>query len=84
MRKTHELKILPKYFDDVIKNRKTFEIRKNDKHYKVEDILILREYNGRNYTGCKVTAEVMYILEDFEGLKEGYVVMGIKVLKVKI
>lgn len=84
MRKTHELKILPEYFDSVIKGKKNFEVRRNDRNFKVGDILLLREYNTRNYTGCKVTAEVTYILDDFEGIKEGYVVMGIKVLKVKI
>lgn len=85
MRKTHELKILPLYFDGIIKGKKTFEVRRNDRGYKVGDILVLREYNTRNnYTGSKVTAEVTYILDKFEGIKEGYVVMGIKVIKIKI
>ena len=35
----HEIKIDPKYFDDVAKSRKTFEVRKNDRAYKVDDIL---------------------------------------------
>lgn len=81
---THELKINPKYFDDIVKGAKNFEIRRNDQSYKTGDTLILREYTGRSYTGCKVTAKVTYILGDFEGLKEGYVAMGIKVLKIKI
>ncbi len=84
MRKTHELKILPEYFDDITSGKKTFEIIRNDRNYKVGDVLILREWNKRNYTGCEVTAEVTYILDDFEALKEGYIVMGIKVLSVKI
>lgn len=84
MRKTHELKILPKYFDDIVRNKKSFEVRRNDRDFEVGDILMLRECSGGKYSGCKVTAEVTYILDKFEGIKERYIVMGIKVIKIKI
>ena len=38
----HELKIYPKYFEDVISGKKTFEVRKNDRKFNIGDILILR------------------------------------------
>ena len=43
--KTHDLKIEKKYFNDVIAERKKFEVRKNDRNYQVNDILSLNEYD---------------------------------------
>lgn len=82
--KIHELKIMPKYFDEVIKGSKTFEIRRNDRDFEVGDRLLLREHTGRGYTGCNVRVLVTYVLKDFEGVKDGFCVMGIKVEKIKI
>ncbi|WP_270745219.1 DUF3850 domain-containing protein [Lactococcus petauri] len=42
--KTHELKLDVKYFDDVKNGTKNFEIRKNDRDFKVGDILILKAF----------------------------------------
>ncbi|NBA21254.1 DUF3850 domain-containing protein [Enterococcus hirae] len=72
----HELKILPEYFEAVTSGRKRFEIRKNDRDYKVGDRLYLREWNGENFTGGSYKAEVTYIT-DYEQ-KDGYVVLGIR------
>ncbi|EOB3407703.1 ASCH/PUA domain-containing protein [Enterococcus hirae] len=77
--KTHELKILPEYFEAVTSGRKRFEIRKNDRDYKVGDLLYLREWNGENFTGDSYKAEVTYITDYAQ--KDGYVVMGIKGLE---
>ena len=41
----HELKLDIKYFDDVKNGKKNFEIRKNDRNYKVGDILELRAFD---------------------------------------
>ncbi len=76
---THELKILPEYFEAVTSGRKRFEIRKNDRDYKVGDLLYLREWNADEFTGDSYKAEVTYIT-DYEQ-KNGYVVMGIEGLE---
>ncbi|MGG5338543.1 hypothetical protein IGJ48_001237 [Enterococcus pernyi] len=76
---THELKILPEFFEAVTSGRKRFEICKNDRDYKVGDRLYLREWNGENFTGDSYKAEVTYIT-DYEQ-KDGYVVMGIEGLE---
>ena len=41
MPKIHDLKILPTYFDDVAKGRKTFELRFDDRGY-FEGVFVLR------------------------------------------
>lgn len=80
----HNLKTLTEYFVQTNSKVKTFEVRKNDRNYKVGDILILEEYNVEDdsYTESKIRAEVMYILSGGSfGLEEGYIIMSIKVLK---
>ncbi|WP_339011306.1 DUF3850 domain-containing protein [Lactococcus garvieae] len=42
--KVHELKLDVKYFDEVKNDTKNFEIRKNDRDFKVGDILILKAF----------------------------------------
>lgn len=77
---THELKILARYFDDIMFGDKRFEIRKNDRDFHVGDKLILKEWSPLGYyTGNEITALVNYIHYgngDF-GIAEGYCVMGL-------
>lgn len=54
MPKIHDLKILPAYFDDVAKGRKTFELRFDDRGYFEGDLLLLREWENGAYTGRRV------------------------------
>lgn len=76
----HELKILPKYFVDVVSGKKTFEIRKFDRPFHKGDLLALNEYNAERkcYTGNSCLVYIDYILDDKEYCKQGYVVMAIK------
>jgi hypothetical protein len=83
----HELKTWPEFFDAIIKGTKTFEARKNDRNFKVGDVLTLREYNPLDpdgsigsYTGRVTVRVVTYIMKDFPGIIPGYCVMGIDVL----
>ena len=74
----HELKILPEYFEAVFNYKKNFEVRENDRGYKVGDILILKEWEGE-YTGRELEREITYILTDDSGyVLPGYVVMSIR------
>ena len=75
--KVHELKIKPKYFNDVCFNNKRFELRKDDRGYKVGDRILLKEWDG-DYTGRVFTPNypIQYILRDCEGLEEGYCILG--------
>lgn len=74
--KIHNLKILPEYFEAVISGDKTFEIRKNDRNFKIGDTLNLEEWDGNNYTGRNQTRRISYILEDNRYLLNGYVALA--------
>ena len=76
--KTHNIKILPQYFDAIENGTKTFEIRYNDRDYKVGDLLCLREYRDGAYTGRETVREICYMIDDPMFCKEGYVVLGLK------
>lgn len=89
--RTHELKLSTKYFKDVEKGIKTFELRKNDRDFKVGDTLILKEYyqgdidykdgiySPPHYTNKKIVKKIVYILQGGQyGLDEDYVILGIQ------
>ena len=83
----HKLKLFPEYFDAVVNGIKTFEIRKNDRDYKVGDTLRLYEFDPEEEEFSRLPEKrtcnvaVTYILthEDFpDGIPEDYCVMGIR------
>lgn len=85
----HELKTDPDVFSAVYNGDKNFEIRFNDRDFKVDDDLVLREtkYTGEQmnhedkpleYTGREYRCIVGYILHGPRyGLAEGWVIMSI-------
>lgn len=76
---THDLKIRSEFFEAVRSGVKRFEIRRNDRGYKVGDLLCLHETDGAGYTGRSVAKFVSYIT-DFEQ-RSGFVVMGISSIR---
>lgn len=74
--KIHELKIKPVYFEAVKEGIKTFELRKDDRNFKVGDILLLREWEHK-YSGRKIKKKVIYILKEIEGIEIGYCVLAL-------
>ena len=77
--KIHEIKIAGMYYEDVVSGKKSFELRKNDRGYKQGDKLIMLEFKDGKYTGRIVNADIVYMLEDYTGLAEGYCILGIQV-----
>lgn len=56
----HQLKINTYWFLEIINYHKNWEIRKNDRDFKVGDWLILFEYNvSGGYTGKSIACEVI-------------------------
>lgn len=77
---THELKTWPEYFQAVLNGTKTFEVRKDDRPFKIGDILELQEWDNakQQYTGLHFRVGVSYILKGGQfGIEHGFVVLGI-------
>lgn len=80
--KEHEIRIGATFFDDSASGRKNFELRKNDRDYKVGDMLVLQEYKDGTYTGRTCRKRITYMLEDYTGLEEGYCILGCELVDV--
>ncbi|WP_184722622.1 ASCH/PUA domain-containing protein [Caulobacter sp.] len=76
----HELKTWPKYFAAVRSGQKRFEIRRNDRDFKVGDILVLSEFDPATdtYTGQAEERQITFLLseEDYGGVIHGFVAIG--------
>jgi hypothetical protein len=85
-RRVHHLKTLPIYFEDILDGRKSFELQKNDRDYKVGEFLCLWECKDGTYSDRAVLAAVPYILGGAPelGLKEGVVAMTIRIMANRI
>jgi len=46
-RKTHELKEWPEFFAHTLSGRKKFQLRKNDRDFRVGDELLIKEYDPK-------------------------------------
>jgi len=77
----HALKIKSEYFEAVISGKKLFEVRVNDRNYKVGDLLGLNEINkDEEYTDRSCVVYIDYILELGH---DNLVVMSIKPVDLK-
>jgi hypothetical protein len=64
--KIHELKTWPEYFNLMVSGEKTFELREDDRDFKVGDRLDLMEFDPSNgeYTGRHIHRFITHILQD--------------------
>ena len=76
---THKLKTLPEYWFEICVGRKKFELRKNDRDFRVGDSVILQEWTlDGGYTGDELYRQINYILRGpLYGLEEGYCIFGL-------
>lgn len=77
--KEHELKCWPQHFVAVMVGVKQFEIRKDDRQYRVGDTLRLREWDpdAEVYTGRERWCDVTYVLRNSRWMLPGYVAISI-------
>lgn len=82
----HELKCWPEFYKALVGGSKTFELRRDDRGFRVGDVLRIREWrrirvvDGKaegEYTGREFRRTVSYVLSGF-GLEPGYVCMGLQ------
>jgi len=78
---THELKILPCHYQQVLSGEKQFEIRDNrDRGFQKGDKVVLKEYDPNkllgSYTGGCWRVKITYVT-NFEQ-KDGFVVFGFR------
>lgn len=81
----HELKTHTKYFHDIWCGNKRFELRRNDRNYRSNDRLILKEYNPdtKVFTGRQINADVVYILYGGEfSLPKNMCIMQIQIVSM--
>lgn len=78
--KIHEVKIGATFFEEAACGKKNFELRRNDRGYRVGDLLELQEYRDGGYTGRTCRKLITYMLEDYTGLQEGYCILGCELI----
>lgn len=80
----HELKIDNNYLRSIQNYSKRFEIRKDDRSFRADDYLMLREFNRKSqeYGNSWSLVKILYIFGRFEDEKKfvrpGYVVLSIE------
>ncbi len=70
----HHLKTEPQYLQAHFDGLKDFEIRFNDRDYKVGDELDLFGWENNTETGLRILRKIKYIHSGL-GLKDGYVIL---------
>ena len=88
-RAIHYVKAWPRFFEAVACGQKPFEVRKNDRDYRVGDKVVLYEWDpdkakereAEGYSGREVRGNVTYIMDanSFDGaVGPEYVVLGME------
>jgi hypothetical protein len=75
----HHLKCWPASYDEVVSNRKRFDIRVNDRDFRVGDTLSLERWDpdAQAYTGEHVRRVVTCIVQGEYGLPSNLCVMSL-------
>ena len=86
----HYLKTVQPYYDSVVRGEKPFEVRKNDRNFRIDDIVCLREYvNNWNlpddnapheFSGREIFKIIIYI-SDYDQ-RDGFVVFAMRNLNL--
>lgn len=85
--KTHEVRSWTDFFSSLASGDRQFDLRKNDRDYKVGDIIKFREYDDRagKFTGAELRRRITHVMEGvgagsitpLHGLQRGYVILSL-------
>jgi hypothetical protein len=86
----HEVKSWLHFYEAIKAGKKMHDLRKDDRNYKVGDIVVLKEYDNicGFYTGEQIEAEITYITNrtvpcafSSAVLESGYCILSLKVIQ---
>lgn len=86
MIKLHVLKIKRQYFNDILSGQKTFELRKNERDYKVGEYIRFINSNGCAFPETnKHLFKIIYVLKNVPeyGLSNGYCIFGFRSVSIQ-
>jgi hypothetical protein len=82
---THALKSWPEYFVLLTTEDRTFDLRRNDRHFVPGDVIQFEEYRPQTneYTGRVLRRRINYVLKDtdsvgMDGLQKGWCILGLE------
>ena len=75
----HELKIMPQHFDAAFKGDLMFELCPDDRDFHIGHYVLLREWDGEQFTGRMMAKKITYILRDAKqyGLEDGFCILSL-------
>lgn len=73
----HKFNANPTDFHNIKRHFKLYDIRKNDRPYRIGDKIVYREFGDFGYSGKEIKREIVYLETEAEGLQEGYVILSI-------
>lgn len=79
--RVHRLKIWPSFFKEVKEERKPWELRRMDRDYRVDDALVLAEWDPEteSFTGQTVIREISHVFTGGRfGLARGFCILSFK------
>ena len=80
----HKLKTVNPYFNDIWNRIKNFDVRLNDRDFKVNDYVLLREFDPttlNKYLFREILCRIYYIFEDSKFLKKNIIIIGIHIIE---
>ena len=81
-KRAHALKTWQPFYAEVERGDKTFEVRRDDRDFRVGDTLVLCEWDQGvgNYTGRKCYRRIGYVLRNAEpfGVQPGFAVLSLE------
>ena len=87
--RSHDLKSWPQFFRPIANRVRTHELRRNDRDFRVGDVVLLREWDPETerYTGARcevvvssITSQEVPCAASDEGLRPDFCILSVRVL----